>query len=186
MAARALGTLRGDVGLVPVRDLAGRAALRELSREAGLAPFFRDMALGGAPSEFALASLAATRPVVLEFHAAWDRALARHLVAAGAFDRFEPEPRGVSDRRKALDAFLPARERLARALPPPRDPVLPSVAAAVLRARTLGLTAAADRDLVPRGIDDLRAFEPADPIANELVRRLVTMKGAIEVKDLAR
>jgi hypothetical protein len=186
MAARALGTLRGDVALLPVRDLAGRAALRALSQEVALAPFFRDMALAGAPSEFALASLAAERPVILEFHAAWDRALARHLVPAGAFDRFEPEPRGVSDRRKALDAFLPVRERLARALPPPRDPVLPSIAAAVLRARVLGLTAAGERDLVPRAIDDLRAFEPADPIANELVRRLVTTKGAIDVKDLAR
>ena len=185
MAARALGTLRGDVALVPVRDLAGRAALRELSQEAGLAPFFRDMALAGAPSEFALASLAVGRPVILELDAAWDRALARHLVPVGAFDRFEPEPRGVSDRKKGLDAFLPARERLARALPPPRDPVLPAIVAAVLRARVLALTAAGERDLVRRAIDDLRAFEPADPIANEIVRRLVTTKGAIDVKDLA-
>jgi hypothetical protein len=184
MAGRALGTLRGDVALVPVHDLGGRAARHELSKEAALAPFFRDLALAGAPSEFSLASLAGGRPVILEYQVTWDRALARHLVPAGVFDRFEPEPRGVSDRRKALEAFLPDRERLARALPPPRDPVLPSIVAAVLRARMLALTAANERDLVPRAIDDLRAFEPADPTANELVRRLVTTKGPIDVKDL--
>ena len=68
----------------------------------------------GAPSEASLSALAMSRPLVTPYEPRWGRALGRHLVPVGLLDRFEPEPRGVSDRRKALEAFgaraRPARE----------------------------------------------------------------------------
>jgi hypothetical protein len=143
------------------------------------------MALVSAPDEHSLSSLAATRPVVMPFEPRWDRTLARHLVPVGLFARFASEPRGTSDRKKALEAFAPSREALARAITSPRDPELLATTATLLRARALGLAASGDRELTARALDDLRPFSPADPIAAELVKRLLAARGIIDVKDLA-
>src|SRR5262249_48642933 len=119
------------------------------------------------------------------FDPRWDRALARHLVPVGLVSRFEPEPRGTSDRRHALDVARLDLAWLERTATNPCDPELCAAAASLLRARAVGYAAAGDREMVARGLDDLRPFAPADRVASELVRRVVTGKGAIELKDLA-
>jgi hypothetical protein len=184
VAARALGSMRPDVAIVPLFDLSGRLGSRELSREPKLAPFWRDLALGMAPEEFSLSVLAQSRPLVLPYDVKWDRALARHLVPAGLVTRYEPEPRGQSDRRKALEDFTPERERLQKAVLSPKDSELAAVTAHLLRVRLVSLAAAGERDIIGRGLDDLRPFSPDDPLASQIVRRVVTTKGPIEVRDL--
>jgi hypothetical protein len=195
-AERATGELRADLALVPLFDLAGRGALRELARDPKLTPIWRDAALLGAQEESSLSALAQERPLVAAYDPAWDRALARHLVPVGLFARFEPEPRGGSDRRRALDdlsptvnpisgsAVLPSqRDRLAQAIE--GDPELLGLTVHLLRARVIALAAASERDVVAHAVDDLRPFSPRDTVAAELVRRMATSRGAIDVKDLA-
>ncbi len=195
-AERGAGELRGDLALVPLFDLAGRGAARELARDPALMPIWRDAALVGAQEEWSLSSLAQERPLVAPYDPAWDRALARHLVPVGLFARFEPEPRGGSDRRRALEELSPTvpppagalvvpseRDRLALAIE--GDPELLTLTARLLRARAIALAAASERDVVAHAIDDLRPFSPRDSVAAELARRMTASRGAIDVKDLA-
>jgi hypothetical protein len=194
-ADRAAGELRADLALVPLFDLGGRGALRELGRDPKLAPIWRDATLLGAQEEWSLSSLAQERPLVAPYDPTWDRARARHLVPVGLFARFEPEPRGGSDRRRALDDFSPSvsppggallpseRDRLIKAIE--GDPELLGLTARLLRARLVAIAAASERDVVAHALDDLRPFSPRDTVAAELVRRMATSHGAIEVKDLA-
>jgi hypothetical protein len=184
VASRAAGALRPDLAIVPVFDLSGRMASRELLREPKLGPFWRDLSLGVPPEEFSFSSLAQARPLMMPYDVKWDRALARHLVPVGLVSRYEPEPRGQSDRRKALDSFTPDRDRLAKAMTP-RDPELTAATAWLLRARLLALASTGDKDVVARGLDDLRPFSPNDPLAAQVVRRTVISKGVIEVRDLS-
>jgi hypothetical protein len=184
-SARAVGAMRGDLVVVPAFDVQGRAARRALASEPKLAPMFRDVALGIPPEELSLATLSAQRPVLATFDPKWERSLARHLVPIGLTSRFEPEPRGSSDRKQALDAFLPARDRLVRVVVAKKDAELAAATAALLRARAVGMAATGEREMLARALDDLRAFAPDDPVGAMLVRRSVTTKGAIDVHDLA-
>ena len=184
LASRASGELRGDLVVVPTFDLGGSLASRELVREPKLGPFWRDMALSNVPDEFSLSSLAATRPVVTSFTPRWERPLSRHLVPIGLVARFETEPRGPSDRKRALDGMASDRLRLEKAILKPWDPELALATAYLLRARAIGFVATGERDLVARGLDDLRPFSPIDPVASEIVRRIVMAKGIVDVKDL--
>jgi hypothetical protein len=179
-AAEATGALRGDVAVVPT-FAHGALAARVLARDGALLPLWRDLELAGAPSEASLSSLAGARPVVMAFAPAWAHVLAKHLVPAGLFDRFEPEPRGTSDRRKGLDWFLPKRERLARSVARAHDkrfadPEIADATAVLLRQRLLDLAASGDRDLVGRGVDDLHAFAPDDSTAVEVVQKMALPK----------
>jgi hypothetical protein len=180
-AAQATGSLRGDVVVVPAQTR-GAVAARVLSQDAALVPLWRDLELAGSPSEASLSSLASVRPLAMAFEPRWGKALGRHLVPVALLDRFEPEPRGASDRKKALDLFAPKRERLARAAS--KDPELAEAAAYLLRARALDVAAGGDRDLVARTIDDLHAFAPDDPVGAAIVARLVLGKAAVKVEDL--
>jgi hypothetical protein len=105
-------------------------------------------------------------------------------VPVGLFERFEPEPRGASDRRRALDETAPARDALARLDGDDRE--LQALTASLLRARLVAFAAAGERDVIGRGIDDLRPFAPRDPLSAELVRRMSLGRGAIDLKDLPR
>jgi hypothetical protein len=159
LAARATGALRDDVTLVPT-FLHGRVS-RALAGDPALLPLWRDLELGGVPGEAALSSLAAVRPVAMSYEPRWGKTVAKHLVPATLFDRFEPEPRGASDRRAGLDAFAPIRDRLARAIA--ADPELKAAAATLLRARAhLVVDLSSDPDLVARTAADLRLFAPDD------------------------
>jgi hypothetical protein len=184
-AARATGEMRADLLVVPTFALPSRATDRALRAEPKLAALYRDLALGVTPEELSLATLALHRPTLTSFDPRWDHNLARHFVPIGLTTRFEPEPRGASDRKKALDAFAPAKERLVRMIVANKDPDLASATASLLRARAVGMAACGERDVLSRSLDDLRPFSPEDPVANALVRRMVTSKGVIDVRDLA-
>ncbi len=183
-AARAIGELRGDLVVVPAFDLRTRLGDRALAAEPKLAPLYRDVALGSPPEELSFAQVAEQRAVLASFDPRWDRALARHLVPTGLVSRFETEPRGVGDRRRALEAFTPGKERLVRVSVARKDAELAAVTASLLRARAIAMAATGDREVLSRALDDLRPFAPDDPVASALVRRLVTTKGPIEVHDL--
>jgi hypothetical protein len=180
-AAQATGSLRGDLAVVPAQTR-GAVASRVLSEDAALVPLWRDLELAGAPSEASLSSLASVRPLAMAFEPRWGRALGRHLVPVALLDRFEPEPRGASDRKRALDVFAPKRERLARAAG--KDPELAESTAYLLRARALDVASSGDRDLVGRTVDDLHAFAPDDPVGTAIVSRVVLGKAGSKVEDL--
>jgi hypothetical protein len=183
-AARAVGQMRADLLIVPTFALPSRVTDRALAAEPKLAPLYRDVALGSTPEELSLAQLASERPLLAGFDPRWDRNLARHFVPVGLTTRFEPEPRGSSDRRRALDAFSGAKERLVRVVVARKDPDLASATARLLRGRAIGMAACGEREVLSRALDDLRPFAPDDAVASTLVRRIVTSKGAIEVRDL--
>jgi len=185
-AARATGQMRADLLVVPTFALPSRLSDRALRAEPKLAPLYRDVALGVTPEEFSLTALAIERPLLASFDPRWDRNLARHFVPVGLTTRFEPEPRGASDRRKALDAFTPAKDLLVRVAIAKKDLDIASVTASLLRARAIGMAATGERDVLSRALDDLRPFAPEDAVANALVRRMVTTKGPIDVHDLPR
>ncbi len=184
-AARAIGEMRGDLVVVPAFDLRTRLGDRALADEPKLAPLYRDVALGSPPEELSFAQLAEQRAVLASFDPRWDRSLARHLVPTGLVSRFETEPRGIGDRRRALEAFGPAKDRLVRVAVARKDADLAAATATLLRARAIAMAATGDREVLSRALDDLRPFAPEDPVASVLVRRIVTTKGPIEVHDLA-
>ena len=177
--------MRRDLLVVPTFAMPSRATDRALKAEPKLAPLYRDIALGSTPEELSLATLATDRPLLAGFDPRWDRGLARHFVPVGLTTRFEPEPRGVSDRRRGLDAFTPGKDRLVRVAIAKRDADLASATATLLRGRAIGMAACGERDVLSRALDDLRPFAPDDAVANTLVRRIVTSKGPIDVHDLA-
>ncbi|MGD0673986.1 MAG: hypothetical protein ABSC94_01120 [Polyangiaceae bacterium] len=155
LAARAQGVLRGDVILVPA--FPGRSPLaKDMAVDPALIPLWRDLAMRGMPDEASLSSLAATRPVITLYEPRWGTAIARHLLPLALFDRFEPEPRGATDRRKALDDF--ARERDDLATRTRHDPELSTTTRRLLEARALAMPALGDRALAERAQADARAF----------------------------
>jgi len=179
---RAVGELRADLVFVPQYDVLGRAGQHALLAEPKLAPLYRDIALGLPPEELSLAELGAQRAVLATFDPTWERALSRHLVPVGLTGRFEAEPRGTSDRKKALDGFAGAKARLAAVTK--KDHALAAATSVLLRARAVGMAATGEREMLSQALDDLRLFAPDDPTSATLVRRLVTTKGAIDVHDL--
>ncbi|MEI7891941.1 MAG: hypothetical protein WCI05_02555 [Myxococcales bacterium] len=183
LAARASGTLRPDLGLFPSFDLNGPLARAELEREPALVPLWRDLALGAKPNEWSLSTLAAARPLLVTFDPRWDRPLARHLVPVGLFSRFEPEPRGPSDRRRALEALVPQRRRLAHALTSVPEPTLLALTTRLLRLRALAMAATGDREVLAPALEELLTFAPSDPLAAELARRMADRK-QLELQDL--
>jgi hypothetical protein len=183
-AARARGSLRGDVVAVPsLASGYGPIARRVFASDAALLPLWRDMEIAGAPSESSLAQVAAIRPVEMTYEPRWGRVLAGHLVPEGLFDRFEIEPRGASDRRTALAAFAPRRERLDRLVRV--DAPIRDEAARLLRARALLVATLDPRDAVGIGaaMADVRSFAPDDPLMNELAVRLAA-RGSPRLDDL--
>jgi hypothetical protein len=155
LAARAIGSLRGDIAIVPnVAQVV--SAPRSLARDPAMLPLLRDLELVGAPTEESLTVLASARPLAMSYEARWGRAIARHLVPWALLDRFAPEPRGASDRRRGFEAFAPKRDRLIRAAA--HDPELADAAARLLSSRALVVAVNGDRDLVQRALDDVRAF----------------------------
>lgn len=183
-AARAAGTMRPDIDVLPTFALDARSARTVIAHEPKLTSVVRDMMIAGTPSELSLSELSAARPLVLEFGASWDRGLARHLLPAGLFTRFEGEPRGISDRRIALDKQAVARDRVATAILPAKNPELVKLTVRALRIRAISTAVTGERESTSRALDDLRTFAPRDPILEELVRRVVLSKGYIEVADL--
>ncbi|MCL2776784.1 MAG: hypothetical protein FWD73_02180 [Polyangiaceae bacterium] len=183
-ASRATGELRPDLLVVPTTNVRSRRASHALAAEPKLTPLYRNLALGLFPDERSLSEIASSRPLLLTFDPRWDRALARHLVPVGLISRFEIEPRAAIDRSRALDKLRPSRERLVHLTEHNAD--LTAATASLLRVRAIAVAACAEREVLSLALEDLRPFSPNDAVANTLVRRMVTSKGPIEVRDLAR
>jgi hypothetical protein len=173
LAARAQGSLRDDVVLVPTYALSSHAR-RALSRDAALMPLWRDLELEGVPGGASLSALATTRALAMAYEPRWGKELGRHLVPLGLLDLFQPEPRGASDRRKGLASFRRLRERLAVAAQ--NDSELAETTAILLRARAWELASGGDRDLVGSALEDLHAFAPGDAAGAEIVGHVVLGK----------
>ncbi len=157
LAAQAVSELRDDVTVVPTYRHDARTR-RALAVDPALVPLWRDLELVGTPGEASLSSLATVRPVAMAYEARWGRAIGKHLVPVTLFDRFEPEPRGASDRRHALDALVASRARLVQGIAD--DSELRGAAFALLRARAelvAGFTG--ESDLVARTAEAARAVE---------------------------
>jgi hypothetical protein len=183
-AAQATGTLRTDLAVIPTSLLRARAATDVLAREPALATLLRDILLGGAPTEMTLSTLAQSKPLCVEFAHTWGLSLAKHLVPVGLFMQYEAEPRGLSERRAALDGQVVLRDRLARAIAGAGDPELASLTIRALRLRAMSTALTGERASTIRTLEDLRVFAPNDPILDELVKRALVSKGYIEVSDL--
>lgn|GEM_PF-1165829 len=182
--ARATGELRPDLLVVPTSNVRSRRAERALVAEPRLASLYRDLALGSLPEELSLAELARARPLFASFDPSWERALARHFVPVGLTSRFEPESQSASDRRRALEDFRVSRDRLVELAVNKRDRDLAAVTASLLRARAIAVAACGERETLSLALDDLRSFSPDDAVADMLVRRMVTSKGPIDLRDL--
>jgi hypothetical protein len=154
-AARGQGQLRDDI-LVVATCGGCEPPWPEITREPSLVPFWRDIELTGTPTEASLSFAAGARPLVTAYDPRWGAAVARHLVPLALFDRFEVEPRGSSDRRRALDATAPARERLAKRAA--NEPDLARACTSLLRARAFVMEAGGDRALAERAEADARAY----------------------------
>jgi hypothetical protein len=154
-AARAQNQLAPGLAVV---DLDPRSAswLNELGMDPVLVPLWRDLALAAAPTEASLSSLAARRPLFVAVAPKWDAPTARHLVPFSLLDRFEPEPHGSADRRRALDAFAPSCAALAASTA--GDPDLLDASARLLASRAAILATAGDRALAERATADAARF----------------------------
>jgi hypothetical protein len=183
-AAQASGTMRPDIDVLPIFALDAPSAQAVIAREPKLTALLRDMLLTGAPLELSMSELSAARPLIVEFGPRWDRALARHLIPTGLFMRYETEPRGLSERRAALERQLPLRDRMATLLLSAKEPELLSLTVRTLRIRAIAMALTGERESTSRALDDLRTFAPKDPMLEELVRRVVLAKGPIDVTNL--
>ncbi len=172
--------------VVPTFALNSPRGRYALASEPKLTAIYRDFALGSPPEELSFSTLASSRPLALSFDPTWDPKLARHLVPSGLLTSYEPEPRGASERRRALDASAPATVELAKLVTPTSAPELAAITARLFQSRALTLAVCNEREALARVIDDLTTFSPDDPLASALTRRLVTTKGTIDVRGLGR
>ena len=135
--------------------MSARATRRVVSREPLVAPLVRDLALYGAPEEFSLSQLAASRPLLVAFDPRWDKRFARHLVPERAFDRYFVEPRGAAERMRALAPMDETTLAAVRA-----DAPLADATADLLRARTSAARATGERDYEAAATAELIRIAP--------------------------
>lgn len=116
-AARITRGERPDVIVIPVPLLnRGRVAAGLLAEERALEPLLRDYAMTGAPTEFALSSLADARPLHVELDRRWGKRIVNHLAVDGLWLEYAAQPLGPSDRRlKASAQAAPLKRVLAAA-----------------------------------------------------------------------
>lgn len=166
LAARTRGALDRTVLLVPLFDAGGSAAISALRAEPKLSGVLRDIALEGAPSEYALSELATAREVDVVFDPAWSRSVARHFVPAGLSLRFSIEPRGASDRRAARESGLADLQSLATTVKDHGD--LRAATVMLLRLRAIGAAIADDREATTLALADVRLVAPKDDLATRV------------------
>jgi hypothetical protein len=153
-AAEAQALLRSDIVIV---GGAGQSGVRTGPFANDLVALWRDLALSGVPSEASLSALASVRPVVASYDPTWGTAIGRHLVPMAILDRFEPEPRAASDRRRAFDAFAADRQELHVRVA--GDGELSAATAALLRDRARLLSSIGEREVGERAAADVLVFE---------------------------
>ena len=177
VAAGLIGELPTFLEIVPLDDIGGPMVRAALARTPSLVPLVRDVTLTGLPTEVALSNLAADHAVHLVYNARFERALARHLVPAGALDRFEPEPRGVADRKRGVEL---AEEALAPVITATREAdarAMGGSTAALLGARAEGFATIHDRELGARTVATMQAFAPGEARIAALEARFRGGKG---------
>ncbi|HTQ03334.1 MAG TPA: hypothetical protein VMI54_05735 [Polyangiaceae bacterium] len=169
-SAQLLRGERPDALVVPA-TLLERGALRRrlLGAEPALAPLLRDMALGGKPTEYALATLADARPLFVELDPSWDERLNEHVVPESFWLRFQPNPVGRSDRTVSLERAGRRFERVLRACTPSDASdggrATREVVVAGLRERALFLLARRDHDTALDAAAALERLSPRDEVA---------------------
>ncbi len=174
-AAQIARGTRGDLVVIPEPLLErGNVAALLLEQEPALAPLVREMALSGAPSEYALSSLSDARPLYVEIDSRWDKRLRQHLAPRAFFPRFAAHPLGRSDRAESLKEGAAGFQRaLAVATRPNgRDPATLAVMQAELRDRARLLLEAGDLDAAQAVVTALRAIDESDAVAAEIGGRV--------------
>jgi hypothetical protein len=97
---------RPDLLIIPLPALrTARAAPPLLALEPELAHLIRDLAVHGAPGEFALSRLADHRPLYIDLDPTLGERLLRHLLPQGYWLRFSPHPVGRHERAGEVTAF---------------------------------------------------------------------------------
>ena len=188
LATRASGDLPGDLSLLPTFDPKNEASASALARDARLVPLFRDIALTGVPQELSLSNLTLARPLVVATDPRWDRTLTRHLLPAGLLALFEPEPRGGSDRKHALEATAPARAALAVTLTgtasSPGDAPLTSLTTALLLDRAVAAVQTGEREVALEALQEAYQFAPKDARIAHLIFREANSRGPVDAHEL--
>ena len=183
-SAQLLRGERPDVLVVPSK-LLERGALRRrlLTAEPALAPLLRDIALGGKPSDYALATLADARPLHVELDASWDERLNEHVVPEAFWLRFQANPVGRSDRTASLERAGRRFERVMRVVTPAdiaggalatREVVLSG-----LRQRALFLLARRDRETALATAEVLERLAPEDEVAQKVRAALASPRSRL-------
>jgi hypothetical protein len=178
LASKAAGELRGDLCLVPSFDVGNAGTEAELASAPDLKPLLRDYLLYGEARERTLSSFAASRPLALGLVPSWEHALSRHLVPRGLFAIFHPEPRGASERLKAIDESPFATGALRDAIVPPGDAELAALTTRLLDARVRSLSSLGEKDAAARVTDDSLALSLPGAKGARRARRLVTSRFA--------
>jgi hypothetical protein len=175
-AAQIARGARTDLVIIPEPLLErGNVAQLLLRREPALAPLVREMALSGAPTEYALSSLSDARPLFVEIDSRWSKRLRDHLAPRAFFPRFSAHPLGRSDRAQSLregdDAWqrtLAVATRVGA-----RDPATLAVMQSELRERAQLLVDAGDREAAQAAVKSLFGIDAGDAVAAALSARLI-------------
>jgi hypothetical protein len=176
-AQLACGT-RSDVVVIPEPLLErGNVRAKLLRTEPALAPLMREMALNGAPSEFALSSLADARPLFVEFDSRWGKRLRDHLAPRAFFPRFAAHPLGRSDRKSSLEGSEEGLQRvLTAARQPPADAATLAVLQGELASRAELLLEFGDFEAAESVLASLHALAPQSTLTGELQARLIAAR----------
>jgi hypothetical protein len=119
LVAQAVEGRRDDLLVVPLSSATRRrVAAGLLAREPSLSTLVRDQALYGEPSEYALASLASSRPLYVEGSPGRARRVASHAAPEALWLRFSQQPVGTSDRRAGQEQSGRSVERVLTAARP--------------------------------------------------------------------
>ncbi len=156
-ACRVVRGERPDVTVVPLPLLdRGDTVGRLLQLEPRLAPLVRELRVSGKPSEYALSTLADSRPLYLEFDPRWDQRLLDHVLPDAFWMRFAPQALGRSDRTAALEGGQGAFTRVLRAA---TEPVVDAATLTMLSGRTreqaVMLAALGDRESATTLVEQL-------------------------------
>ncbi len=174
-AARVVRGDRPDLVVVPT-SLLERAGVAErlVDQEPALAQLVREVAISGRPTEYALSTLADTRPLFVELDPSWDRRLVAHLSPEPLWLAYVPHAVGRSDRAAALDRGRAALLRAIDAASSPgrRDEATLAMLGLRAREQAFALAAVGDRTSATTMLATLRSIQPEDPFARDLEGRL--------------
>jgi hypothetical protein len=188
-AAQIARGARTDLIVIPEPLLErGNVARLLLRQEPALAPLVREMALSGAPSEFALSSLSDARPLFVEIDDRWPKRLRDHLGPRAFFPSFAAHTLARSDRAQSLKEGAEGWHRALKVATKPgaRDTATLAVMQGELRDRAQLLADAGDHDAAQAAVDLLFTIDPRDTVAATLTARLTAARDKLSASALAR